>query len=694
MWRLTAIPDCPMFVSNGGIETRTSQEVETPVGSECDLPLGCCCLHLVFLPVLSCYLAHSQETPTENMELVLAALIFVSVCAFCLAAISLGNLILRILHLEMDTDAQHLLICAGVGVISIELLLFGVESTQQIGKGCFVVLGLLCIALITDFRLITQKCSRILRAVFSGLRVESFLVLLIGIVLCVEFLASLAPLTGSDALHYHFTTQQLILEYGFHPDFSISHSFLCGQHHLLILLGLALGSEKLAMGLIFLGGLLTALSLACLASRWSSSTTVLAITLLFLLTPVVFWQISSSGAPDIWMAFFATAAVIVLCQSRIYGTWRQALLAGLLTGGVAGAKYTGCLVAAGLAAAITIEYRSALKTSLLCLGSLLTGIWPYLRNLVWTGDPVFPFLTKTLYPERINLLALNDLLSDTGASQSRHLGRLVPFVFFAGIRPSSRGFWDFFGPIVFALAPLLIVARGNFRKWRVPAVVWCLSALGVFYASGLPRFLLPVFPLALTCTAAGIDFSRQNGWKRTFRWAMVLVTLLSVVGAAGLVMYSWKPTAAALGIVSEASYLEERRPEFQEAAAINRVLGSQAKSGRVLVFLRHMYSLDVPYLNGDPATSWTINPARLQTRRDWEAFFQQQGIGFVARSPEYPETIAAPLTEMEAKGDLVPVGKLVVQDFEGMRMQRKRTEITVVILRVKSYSETKTQGDR
>ena len=83
-------------------------------------------------------------------------------------------------------------------------------------------------------------------------------------------------------------------------------------------------------------------------------------------------------------------------------------------------------------------------------GSLLTGIWPYLRNLVWTGDPVFPFLTKTLYPERINLLALNDLLLDTGASQSHHLGRLVPFVFFAGIRPSSRGFWDFFAPIVFA----------------------------------------------------------------------------------------------------------------------------------------------------------------------------------------------------------------------------------------------------
>jgi hypothetical protein len=92
------------------------------------------------------------------MELVHAAAIFVAVCAFCFAAASLGNFILQILHLELDTDAPHLLICAGVGAISIEMLLSGVEATQQIRRGCFMVLGLLCIVLLAGFRLITQKC--------------------------------------------------------------------------------------------------------------------------------------------------------------------------------------------------------------------------------------------------------------------------------------------------------------------------------------------------------------------------------------------------------------------------------------------------------------------------------------------------------------------------------------------------------
>jgi hypothetical protein len=682
-----------MFVIYRGHEAGSSQEAEYSDYSECDLHLGCCCLLLVFLAVLSSYLAHPQEIPAEDMALMHAAIVSVSLAAFAFAAITLGNLILRILHLEMDTDAQHLLICAGLGVISIEMLLFGVEVTQQIRNGCFVVACLLCVLLLAEFKLTAQRCFRILKALFSSPRADRFLLLTNGIVLGVEFLTSLSPLTGSDALHYHFTTQKLILEHGFHPEFSISHSFLCGQHHLLILFGLALGSEQLAMGFIFLAGMLTVCSLACLASRWSSPRTTLTITLLFLLTPVVFWQMSSSGAPDIWMAFFACASVIVLSQKKISGRWRQFLLAGLLAGGIAGAKYTGCLVAAGVAAAVAIEYRSLPTMAVLCFGSALTGIWPYLRNFLWTGDPMFPFLSKTLFPERVNSYTLNALLADTGAAQSRHLGQLIPFIFFAGMRQGSLGFWDCFGPIVLALAPLWIATFSSFHQWRVPAVVWCVSAIAVFYASGLPRFLLPVFPLALAFTAAGLESSQQKGWKIANRFASGLVILLWLFGGAGLAMYSWKPIATALGIVRDADYLEERRPEYQEAEDINRVVASQAKGGKTLLFLRHMYSLDVPFLNGDPATSWMINPDHLRTPQDWESFFQKEGITFVARSPYYPEAIEAPLTELEAKGDLVPVAQSVVQDFQGMRITGKRAEIPVIVLRVRSAVETKTQDD-
>jgi hypothetical protein len=166
-----------------------------------------------------------------------------------------------------------------------------------------------------------------------------------------------------------------------------------------------------------------------------------------------------------------------------------------------------------------------------------------------------------------------------------------------------------------------------------------------------------------------------------------------MIGGAGLILYTWKPAATTLGFVGEVRYLQEKRPEYQEAEVINRVLASQTKGGRTLLFLRHMYSLDVPFLNGDPATSWMINPDHLHTPHDWEVFFQKEGIEFIARSPDYPEVIEAPLKEMEANGELVPVAQSVVQDFQGMRIEGKRTEISVIVLRVKSFIETKTLQD-
>src|SRR5258705_69312 len=71
--------------------------------------------------------------------------------------------------------------------------------------------------------------------------------------------ASLAPVTGSDALHYHFTTQALYLAEGFHAPWPLLHGFFCGLSHQLILAGLAFGSDQLAQGWLFWGGALGAL---------------------------------------------------------------------------------------------------------------------------------------------------------------------------------------------------------------------------------------------------------------------------------------------------------------------------------------------------------------------------------------------------------------------------------------------------
>ena len=104
-----------------------------------------------------------------------------------------------------------------------------------------------------------------------GSRFEKWAVGACSLVLLVEGLGAMARCTGSDALHYHFTAPLLTLRYGFIPIFSYHIVFSPDNHTLLILAGLALGSERLSMGFLFLGGLWPALATACLAHRWTGT---------------------------------------------------------------------------------------------------------------------------------------------------------------------------------------------------------------------------------------------------------------------------------------------------------------------------------------------------------------------------------------------------------------------------------------
>ena len=140
-------------------------------------------------------------------------------------------------------------------------------------------------------------------------------------------LAAMAPLTGSDALNYHFTQPRLILLQGYHANFFSAHSFLTGQGHLLILAGLALGSEKFALGLLWLGGVTSAL--AGVAWRDAGCRQLgRGVALAFVSTPVVFWQMSTAGAPDMWMSFYTTMCVLMIVRAEESGKLIHAGLAG------------------------------------------------------------------------------------------------------------------------------------------------------------------------------------------------------------------------------------------------------------------------------------------------------------------------------------------------------------------------------
>jgi uncharacterized protein DUF1420 len=607
-----------------------------------------------------------------------------SVAALAILFAAFGCRLLRWSKIAFQNSTENLLLGAALGVITFEVILSLVAYTGKWQLGIGATLALMFIVAIPEAR----SVSRDLRVAFrlaNRSRTELALASAVGVLLLLQGLAAMAPLTGSDALHYHFPAARFYLTEGFHPDFFLVHSFLLGQSHQLILTGLSLGSEKLAMALLYLGGVLAAAATACVVQRVALPVWAWLAALAFLLTPIVFWQMTSSGAPDVWMAFFATMAVLCIAGYRQQPRAGLALWAGCLAGAVAGAKYSGCIIAAALALAFLWEARSFRSLSFFFGGSLCAGIWPYARNFYWTSDPLFPFAIRWFAPQNVNQFTLASLLLNTGVSRHSSMLRFLTSPFFAASDPARPGFFQYFTPLCLVFAPLVVVAVRNTPLWRVLILVWITSGLGISLTTDMARFLLPVFPIALAASFAALARLHESRWRlsRVFSLATVGVTL--VMGASGFLLYERDALACSLGRISREQYLRQHAPDYERIEFVNRTLAEEGSNEKALVFLRHIYYLNVPFVYGDPGASWGIDPEKLQTPEAWLAFFHQQHIRWVVRSPEYPESIAGPLRQLENSGNLIPQAEAQTMDFTGKRMEGVKRSTSTVVLRVQDH---------
>jgi len=614
------------------------------------------------------------------MALVASFGILLAVLLFACIASCLGHSFLRICRIRLFSDAEHLLCSVALGVMVIEIFLFFVQLIRNIRAGTVCVLVFASLAGLYEAGRVFETIKSLWRRIATASRSEKGLAGLTGIVVLLQGLAAMAPVTGSDALHYHFTAPFHTLQSGFRPDFFVSHSFFTGQGHLLILAGLALGSEQFAMGLLFLGGVLAALGTAAMAARWGSPAWAWTAALVFLLTPVVFWQTTTAGAPDIWMAFFVVAGLMMISESHRLPGISGALVTGAFAGAIAGTKYTGCAIASALALAYFWEARSLLRGFLFFLGALVAGVYPYARNLVWTGDPVFPFLLRWISPAKVNAFALASLRADTGAEGHHSLWQLMKFPFFAAIDETHLGFWQFFGPIVLVFAPLLVFVVRNTPSWRAALTIWIVSALGIGAASGMLRFMVPLLPIALAAVLSAIAQTIGKAWSAARYLTLATLTIFLFFGAGAFALYARGALAAAAGLISRQQYLEQHAPEYAAAEFVNQALSRSTKNEKAAVFLRHLFYLRVPYLNCDPTSSWAIDPARLGTPAQWLLFFQQHNVRWVVRGSTYPDSIAAPLLELEREKHLVPIASTQVADFAGLRISGQREQIRLQIL--------------
>ena len=377
---------------------------------------------------------------------------------------------------------------------------------------------------------------------------------------------------------------------------------------------LGMRSERAAQIMHFAWMLFSALLLWHWASKtWSRE--IARKTLLLLAAIPSLPMLASWAYADMALIYYAIASIYALTQYGITKTSSWLGIAGLMAGFAMGIKYTSFVVP--LACGLLLLFSRPLSKSILSaaqfsLIALATASPWYIRNIIFMGNPFYPFLFGGRYWD--SFLAQWYADSGTGIGWNTLQIILLPLNTVLGTQDVT--FFDGrMGPLFLILAPftiwiLLSRTRQDSAAGRSLFAIGVFSLLsfaawtfGVINSSGLwqARFLFPSLILFSIPSAVAWDSLKRFDTSK-FKISFLVNALIGIVIALtifdnGIFVLQRNPLVVALGSQSREKYIERINPSY---AALMNLMDELPADVRVYsLFEPRSYGLPRP-VQADP----------------------------------------------------------------------------------------------
>ncbi len=208
-------------------------------------------------------------------------------------------------------------------------------------------------------------------------------------------------------------------------------------------------------------------------------------------------------------------------------TWAWAVIAGYLAGAAAACKYTGVVFGAfpiGVFLVVTLVRRARRRTllvlfSLYGLGIVLGGGGWYIKNLILTGNPVYPLLYEwfggaSWNPEKATRWARIHSPYD-----------FSPWRLFVDLgRVLLTSEWQSGLIAPFALLGILRINKQRLFEKTMGAMALVLFLLWWSLTHRIDRFWLSMLPFLCVLASIGIDWTDRPSW----RWFVAAVCLMTL----------------------------------------------------------------------------------------------------------------------------------------------------------------------
>jgi hypothetical protein len=399
------------------------------------------------------------------------------------------------------------------------------------------------------------------------------------------------------------------------------HSYFPMNVDLLYMACLWAGSD-IAAHYVHLGFALAVCGLlfAHLAPRRGRETALLG-ALFFLAVPAVL-RCAASAYVDLGVTFFTTASLLAFLRFRKDGyqniLWllASAVLMGLAAGSKHNALIVWCFLNLAMGVLVVRETRSPARAVgymalFLTVSLLVVSPW-FIRNALWTGNPIFPMFDSFFNPGAHGPSGEGG--PGVGFFRKRGLmyGEpwwytvLIPVrMFFSGRDDSDQFFDGVLCPTLLLLAPLAFLSRDD-KTERGFFSVFSLFFIGIPLLMGMPRvrYIFPVLPALAILAAEGVKnlFARAGEEKRLPALALQALAVCAsvhIVVTGGLYLAGQfekiKPIPYLSGRESRDAFLSRH---LANHAAVRYINSHSQKDAKVLLLFDRgrAYYLDREYV--------------------------------------------------------------------------------------------------
>jgi hypothetical protein len=454
--------------------------------------------------------------------------------------------------------------------------------------------------------------------------------------------AACAPPINWDCLAYHLACPKIYWMQGrmLRIPWSINAHYPFNTE-MIYLLCIALRNDLAAQWTNVMHATLMLAALCVLVRKYLSPEAAGLAAALFVAQPV-FMYVTGNALTDVNLAFICLMAIVVFLRENKETDFMQRRL-GFLCGALAGIAMSVKITGAWIVAVLVIlriwrivRDKEGIPAAIpFFLGFILCGAPWYFRNLILTGNPIWPYLGGLFGASHHDLAIWRRIHSSVTEG--------------VGISPLKLGFlplWLAFKPHVFHHQPVLeafpfILLLGiritERRSFQPMEKIW-LSLIGLwtlcwFFVYQDWRYFMP----AAALMAGLISFWIVKAQNRNQRIIAILAALFALIPlkdiSANNELYAAFHLQPQRGVISSRQrYLElSLGATYVVEEIANRILPPKAK---VLMYRDvRGYYLDRDYAWGDPLNSGVVDFSAISDSQELFAQLRTQGFGYVLYDP-------------------------------------------------------------